>query len=67
MYVKRGCLGYYQPFSSDAGVWNGKKGGRTSFWFANIWLQAKGFVEQVKRWWDSYYFEGNLSYVLAET
>ena len=39
--------------------------GRPPFRFKNIWLQAEGFVEQVKRWWDSYYVEGNLSYVMA--
>jgi hypothetical protein len=39
--------------------------GRTPFRFENMWLQAEGFVEQVKRWWDSYYVEGNLSYMMA--
>jgi hypothetical protein len=39
--------------------------GRIPLWFENTWLQAEGFVEHVKRWWHSYYFEGNPSYVLA--
>jgi hypothetical protein len=30
-----------------------------------MWLQSEGFVDQVKRWWDSYYVEGNPSYVMA--
>jgi hypothetical protein len=30
-----------------------------------MWLQVEGFVEQVKRWWESYSVEGNPSYVLA--
>jgi hypothetical protein len=33
--------------------------------FENMRLQAEGFVEQVKRWWDSYCVEGNPSYVMA--
>jgi hypothetical protein len=39
--------------------------GQIPFRFENMLLQAEGFAEQVKRWWDSYYFEGNSSYVLA--
>jgi hypothetical protein len=39
--------------------------GRIPFRFENMWLQAEGFVEQVKSWWDSYYIEGNPSYVMA--
>jgi hypothetical protein len=39
--------------------------GRIPFWFENMWLQAKGFVEQVNRWWESYSVEGNPSYVFA--
>jgi hypothetical protein len=30
-----------------------------------MWLQSKGFVEQVKTWWGSYNFQGFPSYVLA--
>jgi hypothetical protein len=41
------------------------KRGRIPFWFENLWLQVERFVEQVERWWDSYYVEGNPSYALA--
>ena len=37
--------------------------GRIPFRSKNMWLQAEGFVEQVKRWCDSYDFEGNPSCV----
>ena len=40
--------------------------GRTPFRFEKMWLQAEGFVEQVKRWWDSYQVEGNPSYAMAQ-
>jgi len=39
--------------------------GRGSFKFENMWLQAEGFEEQVKRWWGSYMYEGTPSFVFA--
>lgn len=36
-----------------------------SFKFENMWLQAEGFEEQVKRWWGSYIYEGTPSFVFA--
>jgi hypothetical protein len=42
-----------------------RRRGRLPFRFENMWLQEEGFVEQVKRWWDSYQVEGNPSYVMA--
>jgi hypothetical protein len=47
----------------DCGV--GRRG-RRSFKFENMWLQVKGFVEQVKRWWGSYIYEGTSSHVFAQ-
>jgi hypothetical protein len=40
--------------------------GRRSFKFENMWLQAEGFVEQVKMWWGSYIYEDTSSHVLAQ-
>jgi hypothetical protein len=40
--------------------------GRRSFKFENMWLQAKGFVDQAKTWLRSYIYEGTLSHVLAQ-
>ena len=39
--------------------------GRHPFWFENMWLKAEGFMEQVKKWWESYQFYGTPSYILA--
>jgi hypothetical protein len=30
-----------------------------------MWLKSEGFVDRVKQWWDSYYFQGSLSFVVA--
>ena len=30
-----------------------------------MWLQSKGFVEQIKTWWGCYIYQGVPSYVLA--
>ena len=30
-----------------------------------MWLMDKGFVERVCSWWESYHFQGTLSYTLA--
>jgi hypothetical protein len=39
--------------------------GKKYFKFENMWLKSVGFVEQVQRWWESYVFQGLLSFVLA--
>jgi hypothetical protein len=39
--------------------------GRRPFKFENMWLKVDGFVARVKQWWDSYVFEGTLSFVVA--
>ena len=31
-----------------------------------MWLKAKGFVEKVHSWWDSYNFQGSPSYRIAK-
>jgi exonuclease III len=36
------------------------------FKFENMWLKFEGFVELVERWWKSYQFFGDPSYVLAQ-
>ncbi|KAG6643577.1 hypothetical protein CIPAW_09G221600 [Carya illinoinensis] len=35
------------------------------FKFENMWLQVEGFVDKVRSWWHSCYFEGTPSFVLA--
>ena len=39
--------------------------GKRPFRFENMWLQSDGFVNQVKRWWESYHFVGTPSFILA--
>ena len=39
--------------------------GKRLFKFKNMWLKAEGFVALLKQWWDSYEFQGTLSFVLA--
>jgi hypothetical protein len=55
-------LSDHYPLLLDCGV--GRRG-RGSFKFENMWLQAEGFMEQVKRWWGSYMYEGTPSFVFA--
>ncbi|XP_075655260.1 uncharacterized protein LOC142625502 [Castanea sativa] len=40
--------------------------GRCAFKFENMWLKVEGFVEKVQQWWNSYYFTGSPSFVLAQ-
>uniref|UniRef100_A0A2N9G614 Uncharacterized protein n=1 Tax=Fagus sylvatica TaxID=28930 RepID=A0A2N9G614_FAGSY len=40
-------------------------GGKSPFWFENMWLKAEGFVDRVKGWWASYSFPGSPSHILA--
>ena len=40
--------------------------GRTPFRFENMWLKADNFVDKVKTWWASYFFQGNPSFILAK-
>ena len=39
--------------------------GRSPFRFENMWLKADDFVDRVKRWWESYNFNGSPSFILA--
>ena len=39
--------------------------GRSPFRFENMWLKSEGFHEKVKRWWESYVFQGSPSFVLV--
>ena len=41
------------------------RGGKKYFKFENMWLKYEGFGDKVKSWWDSYTYEGLLSFVLA--
>uniref|UniRef100_A0A2N9FVR5 Reverse transcriptase domain-containing protein n=1 Tax=Fagus sylvatica TaxID=28930 RepID=A0A2N9FVR5_FAGSY len=40
--------------------------GNRPFRFESMWLQADGFGEMVKGWWESYQFEGTPSFILAK-
>ena len=40
-------------------------GGKKPFRFENMWLKDEGFLERVSSWWESYYFQGTLSFALA--
>ena len=33
------------------------------FRFENMWLKVEGFMEKIKKWWQSYNFRGSLSFV----
>jgi len=35
------------------------------FKFKNIWLKSESFVDRVKQWWSSFYFQGTQSHILA--
>jgi hypothetical protein len=30
-----------------------------------MWLRANGFVDSVRQWWSSYWFQGPLNFILA--
>ena len=40
------------------------KRGPSPFRFENMWLEEKGFMDQMKRWWGSLTFTGSFSFVL---
>jgi hypothetical protein len=40
--------------------------GKRPFRFEIMWLQAEGFGEMVRGWWDSYQFDGSPSFILAK-
>ena len=40
-------------------------GGKSPFWFENMWLKVDGFVDRVRDWWASYSFPGSPSHILA--
>ncbi|RVX03347.1 Transposon TX1 uncharacterized 149 kDa protein [Vitis vinifera] len=42
----------------------GLKRGPSPFKFENMWLEERGFMDQLKRWWGSLSFTGSFSFVL---
>ena len=42
----------------------GMKRGSSPFRFENMWLEEKGFKDQMKKWWGSLNFTGTFSFVL---
>ncbi|RVW17271.1 Transposon TX1 uncharacterized 149 kDa protein [Vitis vinifera] len=42
----------------------GLKRGPSPFRFENMWLEERGFMDQMKRWWGSLSFTGSFSFVL---
>jgi exonuclease III len=50
------------PIVLDFGHLNG---GKSPFFFENMWLKVDGFVNRIKAWWDSYVFQGSPSFILA--
>ena len=42
----------------------GLKRGPSPFRFENMWLEERGFMDQMKRWWGSLTFTGSFSFVL---
>ena len=42
----------------------GLKRGPSPFRFENMWLEEKGFKNQMKKWWGSLTFTGTFSFVL---
>ncbi|WKA08526.1 hypothetical protein VitviT2T_026242 [Vitis vinifera] len=42
----------------------GLKRGPSPFRFENMWLEERGFMDQLKSWWGSLSFTGSLSFVL---
>ncbi|KAG6637079.1 hypothetical protein CIPAW_11G155500 [Carya illinoinensis] len=54
----------HYPILLDCG---GIVSGRRYFKFENMWLKDEGFVERVRRWWDSYNVSGTPSFVLTGT
>ncbi|RVW32476.1 hypothetical protein CK203_081299 [Vitis vinifera] len=42
----------------------GLKRGMSPFRFENMWLEERGFMDQMKRWWGSLTFIGSFSFVL---
>ena len=40
--------------------------GKRPFHFEIMWLQAEGFGEMVRGWWDSYQFDGSPNFILAK-
>ena len=42
----------------------GMKRGPSPFRFENMWLEEKGFKDQMKKWWGSLNFIGTYNFVL---
>ena len=42
----------------------GMKRGTSPFRFENMWLEEKGFKDQMKKWWGSLNFIGTYNFVL---
>ncbi|RVW98940.1 Transposon TX1 uncharacterized 149 kDa protein [Vitis vinifera] len=50
------------PLLGEGG--GGLKRGLSPFRFENMWLEERGFMDQMKRWWGSLTFIGSFSFVL---
>uniref|UniRef100_A0A2N9G874 Reverse transcriptase domain-containing protein n=1 Tax=Fagus sylvatica TaxID=28930 RepID=A0A2N9G874_FAGSY len=54
-----------RSLSHPVGEWQFLRGKRP-FRFENMWLQAEGFGEMVRGWWESYQVDGTPSFILAK-
>ena len=52
----------HSPSLLDRG---GMRSGASPFRFKNMWLEAEGFKDLLKRWWTGYNFRGSYSLILA--
>ena len=59
--MSRLCLDHF-PIVLEGGSF--QRGSRPSR-FKNMWLKGEGFVDRVRSWWESYQFQGALSFVVA--
>ncbi|KAG6637694.1 hypothetical protein CIPAW_11G196100 [Carya illinoinensis] len=59
--LTRLCSDHFPILLDCGGIPEGKR----PFKFENMWLKSEGFVELVRRWWNSYQMQGTPSKVLA--
>ncbi|XP_070026635.1 uncharacterized protein [Nicotiana sylvestris] len=52
-----------KPIMLESGDWDANP---SYFKFKNIWLQSEGFMEKLKRWWQSYSFTGSADFILMQ-
>jgi hypothetical protein len=55
------CSNHTPMLLTRGGIHNGKH----FFKFENMWLKEEGYVDKVRDWWGSFFFEGSPSFVLA--